>query len=52
MNDATRLLISITLVPIVWVLLSIYVFRPLEKWVNKHFPPKTAEFLTKKRWGE
>lgn len=52
MNDSTRLLISVALVPIVWVLLSIYVFRPLEKRAHKHLSPKVAEFLTKKRWGE
>jgi predicted PurR-regulated permease PerM len=49
MSDEDRLLITMFLLPIVWALLSIYVFRPVERLVNKHLPPKIAKFLTKTR---
>jgi hypothetical protein len=51
MNDTTRLLLTVALVPITWVILSLYVFRPAEKLAVKHLPPRIAAFLVKKRFG-
>lgn len=50
MNDTTRLLISVALVPIVWILLQYFVFRPLEKLAHKHLPKKIADALTKRHF--
>jgi hypothetical protein len=50
MNDTTRLLITIALVPVVWMLLEFLVFRPLGKLAHKHLPKNIADALTKKRF--
>jgi len=41
--------ISAALVPVVWMLLDIYVFRNLDKMAHKYLPVKLAYELTRKR---
>ena len=41
--------LSAALVPVVWVLLDIFVFRKLNKAAHKYLPAKWAHELTKKR---
>jgi hypothetical protein len=41
--------LSAALVPVVWILLDIYVFRKLNKAAHKYLPVAWAHELTKKR---
>lgn len=41
--------LSAALVPVVWVLLDIYVFRRLNKIAHKYLPVSWAHELTKQR---
>jgi hypothetical protein len=45
-----RIAIIAFLVPIVWVLLTLYVIQPIERLARKHCPKWLYVMLTKKRF--